>query len=108
MDRLLLEEREGRSGWERALLSRGEVIFTFLTAGEYRLTLCRCGRRLCRLEVHLAPGGNAEVMLDGAGRCYGWRQNRFHSLYNRDGGTEQGRKTNLPGEAGPCAGGLPR
>lgn len=68
------------------LCGNRETVFAFLPAGGYRLTLCRCGCSLCQLLVRLVPGGNAEVMLDPARRCYGWRQDRMHSLYNADDG----------------------
>ena len=68
------------------LCGNRETVFAFLPAGGYRLTLCRCGRPLCQLLVRLVPGGNAEIMLDPARRCYGWRQDRMHSLYNADDG----------------------
>lgn len=75
-DCLFLQPRCGYSGWGRIPRSTGKAVFAFLNAGEYRLTLCRCGRSLCRLLVRLVPGSRVDVWLDAERRSYAWRQAR--------------------------------
>ena len=83
--RLVLEPLEGCSRWERGPLWPGEATFAFLPAGEYRLTLCRCGCSPCRLLVRLSPDSNVELALDGEGGRLGWRLNPMHCAYNAEG-----------------------
>ena len=82
---LALERLGSCTRWERGPLWAGEATFAFLPPGEYRLTLSRSGRRLCRLLIRLSPGSNVELLLDGRRRCFDWRLNPIHCSYNAEG-----------------------
>lgn len=71
----------GYACWSRELLCQGELLFGFLSPGDYTLAVRR-GLGNMKLLVRLPPGGNVEIhCCPGLGHCR-WRRDGWHYFFN--------------------------
>ena len=71
----------GSDCWFRQLLCQGELLFGFLSPGDYTLTVYR-GQERIGLLVRLPPGGNVEIRCCPVGGSCRWRRDGFHYFFN--------------------------